>query len=756
MRLRMAAFNLVIWLTCIIAPHAHATERWKPSLAEQNRMSQEVSRLLARLEAGGERGRISWSTYTDLLLNNLATVADPNHSSIALNGLLALQDKDPQSPTYGNIRWYDDITKIVDWNGIEFVTQRLLIVMRLYNDRLSPEQSKQIRDFLDLARIGIQKHRVDPAYTNIFLMKAANLIGLGDILDQPELTDTGRQLLAGWLARARRIGVEEYLSPVYTAVDIENLALVVNLSNDPEARLLARAGLDILWTDVALHWYRAGERLGGPHSRDYNRLLNRSTINELVARAGWSDDTQEIRLKPFTAYAYAPPSPATDSLFKAPLPRFVVSRVGEAPEKRIAAYVGRSLYLGSAGTGYHSHDNLLVANLGSGAEVPTISAFMDGRGDHYGTKPYIEKASGHPKIQHLRPFVASAQNGAEALFLLSSQGSGPEGTMLETTVILPADADYFLDGRPLDLFRKTTRWKIEPRPMEGRTALSYLRAVDGRTEVLLSDRSEADGIGLAQQFPAENGDRITLSAEMAGGPITLYINFEDEQGNVIGGENIRPAAASAQFRRVDFKALAPPGTVRVRAWLYSQSKNRTELRLRDLTVSRFRSGMSEETLARYDFETFRPDGIPIQKNSTLIIRRNDAALAVRPLGAFAPDGSEIEFRLINDGLQYGAVRMTATHSNTQTDGRGTAALWLGGREGLFTDQSFDEFVKKVTSVQTALVRQDDDFEMDASGFGISRLRLQANVTSGERRAVEGIPTFPPSVSVLVDGTALAR
>jgi len=131
----------------------------------------------------------------------------------------------------------------------------------------------------------------------------------------------------------------------------------------------------------------------------------------------------------------------------APRPRSITSRFGEAPHQRYSHY-SATHFIASAESHSSHHDNaLLMINLGGGRDVPVINAFMDGRRDHYGLNRTLEAGSGHMKAMHLAPFIASVQNGPEVLFVAAVQDGRGELTAQETVVTLPADADYWLDGR---------------------------------------------------------------------------------------------------------------------------------------------------------------------------------------------------------------------------------------------------------------------------------------------------------------------
>jgi hypothetical protein len=752
--MRRSAAGLAVTLALTAASPLLAAERWQPTPAETSQLSASVDARWTRLFGTGTlRDRATWNDLAAFAVDGLATGYAPDRVAKALEALAGLQDTDPASPTYGNVRWYKGDAKVIDRNGVEFTTRHLALAWLLYHDRLTDDQRRPLERLLKLAVTGIERHKVAISYTNIFLMKAWNQIALGQILGNAKLSATGRASLAGWLARVRASGVDEYLSPTYYAVDLENLALIENLAADPEAKTLARAGLDIVWGDLALAWYAPGERLGGPHSRDYDRLTNRGGVDDFASRAGWQARGRTPN-GPYAAYAYAAPSPATSALLKGATPRFLVARAGEDQAQRLSIWQGDGARLGIATFGYGLHDNVVAANLGAGPDVPTISAFLDGRRDHYGLNRTLEAGSGHLKALHLRPFVAAAQTGPEALVLLSAQDGRPELTSLETTVILPADADYWLDGKPVDLFRKNSAWRPDPAEGAEDTAVT-VAARDGRTHLSISDQNDHAGVGLAQRVAVTPGDTLTISAETQGGGAALYLNFEDGNGRLIGGETIKALKPSVTPTRQSLTATAPAGAARVKAWLYSAIANRTGLDVTDLAVERVAAGGKAEPIAGFDFHPFRADDIAVPTGATLTIRRGAAALALRPLGAWNVEGKPIQFHLVNDGLAHGALRLTAMHAETHTDARGTAALWLRVGDGLAADTDFSAFLKTSAAVKTAASRTGDAVALTANG-GAGPLAVTADVAAGKRLKLEGASAADLKAAVTIDGKPLAR
>jgi hypothetical protein len=752
MRLPLFLSSIVVVLG-LFTSTVFAAERWSPTQSQIATLEANADAQWRRIFADGKpRARTDWGTLASFVLNGLAANYQPERVAAGIAALAALQDTNAASPTFGNVNWYVGDTKLVDRNGVEFTTRHLSIAWLLFAERMTPEQREPMRKLLDLARVGISRHQVSISYTNIFLMKAWNLIALGQIFQDADAVAQGTGMLRDWLARVRAVGIEEYLSTGYYAVDIENLGLIENLARDATARGLARQGLDIVWAELARHWYAPGQRLGGPHSRTYDRLYSRGDVYAFVARAGWLGETiSRAVLDPYRMLAYAAPSPEATAWLNAKLPRFERGLAGS--ERRYASYHGKSLYIGTAEASYGYEDSPLTAMLGAGFDMPTISFAMDGRRDFFGRDRIVEAGSGHPKALHLRPAIASVQHGTEVLLLGAARNARPEEDSMSSTVILPADAEFQLDARKLDIFAAASKWRVDPPAERDRTSIDIV-AADNRTELRVDDRSDAAGIGVMQLLPADAGDRVTIAAELAGGPIALYLNFLDAAGRVIGGENIRSVRPEAdRFGRFEFAATAPAGTVRVKAWLYSSISARAAVRVRDLRVERAQGGAVREA-ARFDFVPYRRDEIEIPTGATLFVRRGDAALAIRALGVWGTNDAPVAFRLINDGLGYGALRLTATQAETRGEGRGLTALWLLGAEDVADAASFETFRAKASAIKTHVAREGETVELGSSGaqgalgfvYDLARNRYVSRIGVPER--LDG--------AVTVDGKTLER
>ena len=144
----------------------------------------------------------------------------------AFSDLERMQDRDPDSKTYGNFCWYWHETKPGDRNAVEFVTQQAVLLRLQFARNLSPAAQGSLDQMLRLVVEGIHRQKVDVGYTNIFLMKSWNLMALGQALGNPALSQEGDTMLDQWMTYTARNGIREYLSPTYYGADLDSLGLM--------------------------------------------------------------------------------------------------------------------------------------------------------------------------------------------------------------------------------------------------------------------------------------------------------------------------------------------------------------------------------------------------------------------------------------------------------------------------------------------------------------------------------------------------
>jgi hypothetical protein len=369
----------------------------------------------------------------------------PERVDSALTQAAELQDRDPASKTRGNFRWYRNQPKPVDLNAVEFCVQQAVLLWNLHREVLSTAARAALEDILRRSVAGIRNQRVDVSYTNIFLMKTWNCLALGEALGDAELAAEGARMLDEWLAYTRVNGIHEFLSPTYSGVDVDSLALLHRFAGSPAVRQKAGTALRLIYAQSAANWFAPSARLGGAHSRDYDYLTGHGAFDSHLADWGWSQRKPAV-LHAFTDLVrWVPESPPAPL----PVPRFVWQRWGDSPGAYAATYLGRTFCLGSAGASYNTDDKMLTLQFPGNPGTVMGNFVVDGRGDPYGHSKEPD-GNGHPKALHLLPFIASVQDGPDVLFAASFDPSqkinkrNPALTrQLTMNLVLPAEAEVW-------------------------------------------------------------------------------------------------------------------------------------------------------------------------------------------------------------------------------------------------------------------------------------------------------------------------
>ncbi len=430
-----------------------------------------------------------------------------------------LHDRDPRSPTYGNYRWYWREPKPNDRNAVEFSMGSAALTWVAYRDRLPENARPALEAALTLGAEGMLRHQVDVSYTNIFLMRLANCILIGESTGRPDLVAQARTWFDQWFAYTRANGVHEFSSPTYYGTDLADLGALANFSREPEIRAQAEAALRLLWTDIAANWFTPYEGIAGAHSRDYGFLCGHGYLDQFLLRAGWI--TPAVAAESHDAIDdltfWRPPA---DLRMRFGAPRVVVQHWGSAPWERATHYVGRSFTLGTSGEGYGAQDRVFALTLGSGPREPIVSFSFDYRGDPYGRNK-MGTADGHEKLTHLLPFVASVQRGPEALLAATydpAHSKNPAGGKqpipyreVAATLVLPATVELFdAGGRPLSSAKTV--------PVAGHGPI-FLRAGDVAAALMFVDATDDDGqpapIAVVRDGASVGAQRLT--AQLASG-----------------------------------------------------------------------------------------------------------------------------------------------------------------------------------------------------------------------------------------------
>ncbi len=337
-----------------------------------------------------------------------------------------MQDKNPESRTFGNLRWYWRTPEVTDQNAVEFVAAHALPVWFEAKDRLPKESREILERILRRCVDGCMKHRVSSDYTNIAIFNIVNLLLLGEAFDRPDAVKLGEERLRGLLVVLWDHGVYEYVSPTYYAPDLDTLQLGYKYVKDENTKAIFRNLLDFFWTDMAMNWFKPSLRMSGAQSRTYHYLLGTSDTTRLFAAVGLApwDPRSNSATNLNTFGAPYRPSPEILALTDK-YPRRIEQRWGAEQAQWRTTYILDDIALGTAGASYGrvKQNMILTVDLADYDAVPNEQVKLlprnyfiaDGRNDPYGVSKYPTSSAGHEKALHMDAAWIGAQRDGDAL-----------------------------------------------------------------------------------------------------------------------------------------------------------------------------------------------------------------------------------------------------------------------------------------------------------------------------------------------------
>lgn len=220
-----------------------------------------------------------------------------------LRRVIALQDQDPQSRTYGIWSWYleEPLEKMSppDWNWADFCGVQLLAAYRDHRHRLPDDLTELLKTSIIHAARSIQRRNVGPHYTNIAMMGTyvtlvtAETFGLSDLLRYAK--ERGRRVHEFVTHHG---SFNEYNSPTYSVVAVKELSRLLMDARDEETRRLMTEVHDLAWKHIARHFHPPTHQWAGPHSRCYRTDLRRSPETLAFIQAGTNNAVRFFQDEP--------------------------------------------------------------------------------------------------------------------------------------------------------------------------------------------------------------------------------------------------------------------------------------------------------------------------------------------------------------------------------------------------------------------------------------------------------------------------
>ena len=293
------------------------------------------------------------------------SAANVERAHAVLDRLLTLQETDSYRPTFGIWSWYYeeplDRMSPPDWNWADFIGARLAHMLRDYGDRLTPELAARTGRALEFAAWSIFRRNVQPDYTNIAIMGAAVTAAAAEFREIPFLLDYARRRLRAFLTHTLNTGgLNEYNSPTYTFVALEEAERMLQLVTDPEIRQDAEKLRRFVWGELAAFFHPATGQLCPPNSRTYADTLSGESLD--VLRQGTGLALPGPVGRPVFSPIRKLPCPAEliPRFAALPTPEVTVERVFIRKETERASTRGYAFLTPETAFGSASHDSLWV------------------------------------------------------------------------------------------------------------------------------------------------------------------------------------------------------------------------------------------------------------------------------------------------------------------------------------------------------------------------------------------------------------
>lgn len=381
-----------------------------------------LDKMYAGIEQAGER--LGAREIMRYLLEGASAGEDPARLGRAIETLRTQQELRPGHVDFGNFRWYRGQPEVRDRNAVQFVCQNAVTLALGYPDALTGGNAEAFRTLLRDAARGCLGQKVNPGYTNIFLMKAVNLVLLGRYLDDVNLADSGRAQLDEWFEWTRTNGITEYNSTTYTGIDLDSASLLIRYAADPADRARGETLARLFWTELAANWFAPARRLGGSHSRDYDFLLGLGYTDVPLAENGWIAARRAETLPAEAASRRFIAPPEWTAAILAQTTREVVQRWSAGPGETATHYLTPDYSIGTCGTSKAYDDKVFAVQFSGERTTPMAYFVMESRQDPYGTAKEPDR-NGHNKALHLRPSLVTAQNRDRVLLLAAEDTEVP-------------------------------------------------------------------------------------------------------------------------------------------------------------------------------------------------------------------------------------------------------------------------------------------------------------------------------------------
>ncbi|MCI9218131.1 MAG: hypothetical protein HFH94_00060 [Lachnospiraceae bacterium] len=210
-------------------------------------------------------------------LLNRGGKGDFQRAADILRKVVPLQDVNPENHTYGIWSYFveESLEEMnpPDWNWADFCGKRLIQIFVEFGSGLPSDVRDMVREAILHACNSIIRRDMGPGYTNISIMGTLVTMAAGENLGEAYLTEYAQKRLGVLYDFNMKKGCyQEYNSPSYTWVVIDDIASMICYIRDEESLGLFRDLNDLAWRCIAEHYHYKTGQWAGPHARFYAML----------------------------------------------------------------------------------------------------------------------------------------------------------------------------------------------------------------------------------------------------------------------------------------------------------------------------------------------------------------------------------------------------------------------------------------------------------------------------------------------------
>ncbi|AOW10783.1 hypothetical protein EM308_15510 [Flavobacterium gilvum] len=197
-----------------------------------------------------------------------------------IESTIALQDTVSGSKTRGVWPYFKEeplATKKspVDYNWADFNAVSLLDIWMEHQKELPADLKTKIKKAILLAAQAIQKRNITPSYTNIVIMGTYVTYMTAELFGQKEMLQYAQKRLNNFYDfTLKNGGFEEYNSPTYTIVALDELNRMQRHIKEPSALAKIDSLYALSWNMIARHYHKPTGQWVGPHSRAYSPVVD--------------------------------------------------------------------------------------------------------------------------------------------------------------------------------------------------------------------------------------------------------------------------------------------------------------------------------------------------------------------------------------------------------------------------------------------------------------------------------------------------